>query len=114
MTTRRSFSYLIIADSRGGDARGLAAAGRRCRCQQRVRGGSRQRPVAAMQHRRTLRRRMLLGNSPREYLHFLHRLLVAFALGGRDAVTIRGKRLVETAFGRKRLSEQLPRGRIAG
>src|SRR6478736_6452671 len=55
---------------------------------------------------------MLLGNPSREDLHFLHRLLVAFALGGGDAVTIRGERFVGPPFGRKRLPEQLPRGRI--
>ena len=48
---------------------------------------------------------MLPGNAPREDLHFLHRLLVALALGGGDAVTIGRERFIVALFGGQCLAE---------
>src|SRR3954467_15157119 len=62
---------------------------------------------------RSLRIELLL-DAARVYGHLFRRLLVALALGDRDAFAVRGERLGELACVAERLAEELPRGRIAG
>src|SRR5450755_3472061 len=56
---------------------------------------------AATQHDKTLLWRFLLCKAPREDLHFLHRLLVAFRCSGGNAVAVGIQRLLAASGSRK-------------
>src|SRR5690242_1276265 len=62
----------------------------------------------------TLLPALLLGKAPDEDLHLAHGLLVASALGRRDALVPCGKRLVGTPVRCQCFAEHLPGGGIRG
>src|ERR1700758_70964 len=62
---------------------------------------------AASQQKITLLLPALLRNPARKYLHFLHRLLVALALGNSDAVVPRLQRVVAASGGEQGFAQQL-------
>src|SRR5215472_3097020 len=69
---------------------------------------------AALQQKGTLLLPALLRNPTCKHLHFLHRLLVALALGSGGAVAPRLQRLVAASGGKQGFPEQLPGSGVAG
>src|SRR5215472_12494204 len=69
---------------------------------------------AALQQKSTLLLPALLRNPTCKHLHFLHRLLVAFTLGGSNAIAPRLQRFVAASGGKQGFAEQLPGSGITG